>query len=79
MEPLTALGLAANIFQFIDFASKLFSLGQDIYRAGESRRNIGLRLILKDLRGLSENLKDNTGASSSATDNEDDRVWLMPH
>ena len=79
MEPLTALGLAANIFQFIDFASKLFSLGQDIYRAGESTRNIGLSLIVKDLRGLSEKLKDDTSASSSATLNEDDQVWLMPH
>jgi hypothetical protein len=33
MEPFSALGLACNIVQFVDFSCKLFSSASDIYRS----------------------------------------------
>ncbi|KAF2085306.1 hypothetical protein K490DRAFT_67957 [Saccharata proteae CBS 121410] len=33
MDPVSAIGLAGNIFQFIDFAAKLFSEAQNIYES----------------------------------------------
>jgi hypothetical protein len=75
MDPLTAFGLAANILQFIDFAGRLFGLGKEIYRSGESARNLHLGLIVKDLNSLSLNLKNDTGPLSGTTLSEDDRVY----
>jgi hypothetical protein len=42
MDPLTALGLAANIIQFVDFAAKLISAGSHIHKTGTSQSEIDL-------------------------------------
>lgn len=75
MDPLTAFGLAANVLQFIDFTSKLFVLGMEIYRVGESVRNLNLGLVVDDLNSLSLKLKNDTRPLSSATPSEDDKAW----
>ncbi|KAL6713126.1 hypothetical protein ACLMJK_009247 [Lecanora helva] len=57
MDLVTALGLAANVFQFVDFASKLFSAAYEIHHAGASTANLDVSLVANDLSGLNVNLK----------------------
>jgi hypothetical protein len=60
LDPLTALSLAGNIIQFVDFACKLFSKGWEIYdsAAGLSVGDQQLETIANDLRDISNRFKD---------------------
>jgi hypothetical protein len=55
LDPLTALSLAGNIIQFVDFATKLFIKGREIYNPAEglSVCDQELEMITKDLRDVS--------------------------
>lgn len=57
MDPISALGLAANILQFVDFASKLFSAGYQLHHAGTSQQELDLGLVVRDLGDVSRNLR----------------------
>jgi len=59
MDPLTALGLASNIVQFVDFASKLISQSHEIYRSadGALEDNVVLEYVAKNLSRLGDELK----------------------
>jgi hypothetical protein len=57
MDPLTALGLAANIAQFIDFGSKLISTTEEIANAGQSISVAHLSTITADLVDFNNTLK----------------------
>ncbi len=54
LDPLTALSIAGNIFQFIDFSTKLISKGHELYNSadGVSVGNAELEVIAKDLQHL---------------------------
>jgi hypothetical protein len=66
LDPLSALGLASNVLQFIDFTSKLFSLTSEVYHSanGASKETEELEVITKHLQSLCEGvwqpLKDPT-------------------
>jgi hypothetical protein len=61
MEPLTALGLASNVVQFVDFASKVISQTVKIYRTAPKGNDQDEHKILenvtRDLVIYSESLK----------------------
>lgn len=61
MDPVSAFGLAANILQFIDLTSKLFSAGYQLHQAGTSQLELDLGLVIRDLgdvtRGLNVSLR----------------------
>jgi hypothetical protein len=78
MDPITAVSLAANVFQFIDFAGRLFSLGKEIHQAGASKRNLDLEVIVDDITALSLKLKDDTSPFARSTRlNDDDQVSFL--
>ncbi|KAH6672603.1 hypothetical protein B0J14DRAFT_514181 [Halenospora varia] len=54
MDPLTALSLAGNVIQFVDFGSKLLSQGYELYKSTGGRLELDeeLELITADLSGL---------------------------
>jgi len=56
LDPLSALGLASNVLQFIDFTSKLFSLASEVYHSanGASKETEELEVIIKHLQSLCE-------------------------
>jgi hypothetical protein len=59
LDPLTALSLAGNIIQFVDFASKLVVKGREIYDSAEGL-SVGdreLETIAKDLWDISTRFK----------------------
>ncbi|KAM0805354.1 hypothetical protein BDR22DRAFT_785401, partial [Usnea florida] len=56
MEPLTALGLAASVAQFIDFGSKLVGKTREIARAGSSVSVADLSTLTSDLIDINKSL-----------------------
>jgi hypothetical protein len=56
MDPLSALGLAANILQFVDFTSKLFSAGYNLHKAGSTHLELDLGQVVDDLGDVARHL-----------------------
>jgi hypothetical protein len=53
MESLVAVGLAANILQFIHTARQLVSTGREIFGSGTKNEYLELELISKEVRSRS--------------------------
>lgn len=58
LDPFTALGLAGNLVQFVDFLYKLLSESKSLYASsiGASAENIILETVAKDLNLLTDKL-----------------------
>ena len=61
MEPLTALGLAASVAQFIDFGSKLVGKTREIAKAGSSVSVAHLSTLTSDLIDINDSLESKIG------------------
>ena len=61
MDPLSAIGLASNVVQFVDFASRLISTGTEVYESvsGVTDRTLELERIYKNLSSFSLKLQEN--------------------
>ncbi|PVH69299.1 hypothetical protein DL98DRAFT_625614 [Cadophora sp. DSE1049] len=59
MEPLTALSLAGNVIQFIDFSCKLFSQGCELYKSTDGRLAVDdeIRLITAEIQDFITKIK----------------------
>ena len=66
MDPLTALGLASNIVQFVDYSSKLISTTRKIYNSasGAKEEYIELELLARNIRELAERAKSGPRTAS---------------
>ena len=62
LDPLTALSLASNVVQFLDFSAKLVAKGNELYKSadGASVGNAELEDIAKDLQDLNARLQQST-------------------
>ena len=62
MYPLTALGLAANVAQFVNFASEVVSESKEIYTStkGGTAKILTLETVYSQLRGLSSSLESSS-------------------
>lgn len=76
LDPLTALSLAGNIVQFVDFSTKLLAKGHELYKSADGT-SVGyseLEAIAKDLQELNDCLKQPTPSqqadSKSSTNSE---------
>lgn len=70
MDPLSALALAGNVLQFIEFTTKLLSTGAEVYKSatGTVNANLALEDISQQLSSLSSRLcigEGNTRGSAS--------------
>ena len=70
MEAIAALGLAGNVFQFVDFVSKLISAGVEIAESveGATERTLEIEKVYNSLDAFSTRLRV---GGTSATNNED--------
>jgi hypothetical protein len=59
MDPLTALSIAGNVVQFLDFTSKLVSKGYRIYTSAEGglSENEQIQTLTEDMRNIAVRLK----------------------
>jgi hypothetical protein len=68
MDPITALGVAGNIVQFIDFGLKATSKAREIHQStdGALVENVDLEVVVIDLAALAQKLvKTHAGATTS--------------
>ena len=58
MDPLSAIGLAGAVVQFVSFSHEIVSLGKEIYKSpiGAIQESIEIGVILKDLSALHQSL-----------------------
>jgi hypothetical protein len=58
MDPLTALGLAGNVVQFVDFSSKLLCGAYEVYSStsGATAETADLGVAIKDLQAVTRRL-----------------------
>jgi hypothetical protein len=78
MDPISALGLAGNIVQFLDFGCKLFSKAKDIHRNGSIVEHTDMLAVTDDLRRYTRKLHKGlrpTGTLQLAL-SEDDTAFL---
>ena len=76
MDPFTALGLASNVIQIIDFSCRLVSKGQKIYKSadGTSMENVDTEAAANDLEILNTKLQrsfDTSDYNSQSMSDED--------
>ena len=58
LDPFSALGLASNIAQFVDFSSKLISNSYELYKStGHLVETIELKMVANDLSQLTDKLQ----------------------
>ena len=57
MDPLTALGLASNVIQVVEFSIQLVSKGVEIYKDGSLAENVDAEEITQSLKGLNGKLQ----------------------
>jgi hypothetical protein len=75
MDPLSALSLAGNVIQFVDFGTQLFSKTCELYKSpvGTLKANDEIRLITTDLEVLVKKLRQSL--CSSEENQENDGHW----
>lgn len=74
MESLAAASLAGNVFQFVDFAFKLVSIGKELYESGAVSKHNDLESITGQLitfnKGLQESLRLRDSSAGCLLDSE---------
>jgi hypothetical protein len=73
LDPITALSIAGNVVQFIDFGLKATSKAREIHRSatGALEENIDLEVVSTDLIAVLKNLEVQAGVTTG-TDGLDD-------
>jgi hypothetical protein len=61
LDPLSALGLASNVIQLVDFASRLVKKGTEIHLRGETVDNAKLQDVTINLIRQSKNITASVG------------------
>ena len=76
MDPLSAVGLAGNVVQLLDFGLKLIEKSKDIYASAEGIeiRNIELEHITQNLVSLNRRLRNRSSRVCAFAINEDERA-----
>ncbi|KAI1205901.1 uncharacterized protein F4807DRAFT_440901 [Annulohypoxylon truncatum] len=67
MEALVAVGLASNVFQFVEFSAKLISISNELRKNAASSENRDYRVIATHLETLSQKISDSAKAISQTS------------
>jgi hypothetical protein len=72
MEPFSALSLAGNIIQFVDFGARLLSNARELYRSpvGSLSVHDEITLVTTDLETLVKRLRGSVNARPSSEEND---------
>jgi hypothetical protein len=78
LDPLTAIGLASAIVQFVDFSSRLVSETKELYHSteGNSTQNEELHAVTEDLRELCKTLSSVQGRAPGVEPSTDELALL---
>ena len=61
LDPMSAISLAGNVVQFVDFTSRIVSKGRRVYLSAEGAlpKNLELEVITNDLSQIAKSLREN--------------------
>ena len=65
MDPIAALGIAANVAQFVQFAGALMGQGWALYKDGNITTDLDLALVISDLHDISRQIATSTFPSGN--------------
>jgi flagellar motility protein MotE (MotC chaperone) len=75
MDPLTAIGLAGSIVQFVSFSHELVSLGKEIYKSSEgTREHVELDTMIKDLSYIHKSLLQSWAADPTRRSEQENNI-----
>jgi hypothetical protein len=57
MDPITAVGFAASILNFVDFSWTLIKGAYEVYEFGTTAKNTRITTVLSDLEGITKSLQ----------------------
>lgn len=79
MDPLTAIGLAANVLQFIDFATKIVSKGNRIRKSADGllEEYHDLEIVTSDLLILQTKMKPVPDDANAFLSDEDSQMHYL--
>ena len=77
MDPLTALSLASNVIQVVDFSIRLVSKGVEIYKDGSLAENVDAEEVTQSLKGLNGKLQRSIQDSKCGGPLNEDDHYLM--
>ena len=64
MDPITAVGFAASILNFVDFSWTLIKGSYEVYELGTTSDNMRITSVLSDLEGITKSLQADVKGSS---------------
>jgi hypothetical protein len=76
LDPLTAISLASNMVQFVDFSGKIISKTRELTKSshGTTQEAYNAEIVIRDLLRHSEQLKDGVRAARATPHTEDDKA-----
>ncbi|KAI9661135.1 MAG: hypothetical protein M1821_009462 [Bathelium mastoideum] len=79
LDPFSALGLASNIIQFVDFGSKIISRSIEQYQSvlGTNAQHVHLESITVSLRSIAKGLSESSAADQQAKKHGEDSLRLL--
>jgi hypothetical protein len=77
MDPFTALSLAGNVVQFVDFGIRLVSRGSELYTSatGSLTANDELELVAADLNALTAKLRSSFNSEQIECFTQEDQIF----
>ncbi|KAF5023035.1 hypothetical protein F66182_4919 [Fusarium sp. NRRL 66182] len=76
MDPISALSLAANIFQVISFTSEVITISKQVYEAGSTADHSSIEKIASHALSTSEDITRELRSCGPASQGSDDSVLL---
>ncbi len=74
LDPLSAVSLAGNIVQFVDFTAKVISKTRELSSHSTTQEAYNAEIVVRDLLRLSEQLQIGASAASAAPQTDDDKA-----
>ena len=76
LDPLTAISLAGNVVQFVDFSGKIISKTRELIKSphGLTQDAYDAENVIRDLSSLAEKLKDGVRATGAVSQTDDEKV-----
>jgi hypothetical protein len=74
LDPLSAVSLAGNIVDFVDFTASILSKTRELSSHGTTKEAYNSEIVIRDLLKLSEQLQAGAQAASVAPQTDDDKA-----
>lgn len=78
LDPVSALGVAGNVIQFVDFTARLISTGTELYRNKTLVEHTELKAAAEQLRDLQLSMEQSSNEVEKITEDDDLQAEAIP-